>query len=90
MLLTGSIGINLFIFIELPFVFRRLTLRFSGRATSNQAFKLTDERHADSGPLHAISYACRRLYRATHNYFALASDTNGRTRLNRLMNPFAI
>jgi hypothetical protein len=29
-------------------------MRFSGRATTNQAFKLTDERDADSGPLQAF------------------------------------
>jgi hypothetical protein len=30
------------------------TPRFSGRATTNQAFKLTDESHCDSGPLQRL------------------------------------
>jgi hypothetical protein len=32
----------------------RRTPRFSGRETTNQSFKLTDGRHADSGPLQAL------------------------------------
>ena len=52
----------------------RPTLAFSGRATTDQAFKLTDESHADSGPLQALIVGLRCGMKALLSITAFAEE----------------